>query len=176
MPRVFSAGAVVFHKSGSTIEYLLLQYGTRDPKKKKQRGLHWDFPKGHIESGETIPETIVREIEEETGIKHIQFIRGFKEKIKYFFVDKHSTETGPPRRLEKPTPQKKLVLKMVFFHLARSRTKKVLLTPEHVNYKWLPYEQAYKQVTHKNAKEILKRANHFLKNYYEEATKRHTRA
>ncbi len=169
MPRVFSAGAVVFHKSGATIEYLLLQYGTRDVQKKKQRGLHWDFPKGHIESGETIPETIVREIEEETGIRYIQFIKGFKEKIKFSFVDKHGAEKTTP--LE----QKAWVLKMVFFHLARSRTKKVRLTLEHVNYKWLPYEQAHKQVTHKNAKEILKRANLFLKNYYEEATQRHTR-
>ena len=30
---------------------------------------HWSFPKGHIEIGETIKDTALREIEEETGLK-----------------------------------------------------------------------------------------------------------
>ena len=53
---------------------------------------HWDFPKGHIEKGEKIKDTIRREVEEETGLKDIKFIEGFKEWIKYFF--KHNAD-GP---------------------------------------------------------------------------------
>src|SRR3989338_2610417 len=46
---------------------------------------HWDFPKGHVEHGETDETTTRREIEEETGIKDVKILPDFKEKIHYFF-------------------------------------------------------------------------------------------
>jgi len=136
MPIEKSAGAVIFRKEEGKIYYLLLRY---------QAG-HWDFPKGIIEKGEKIEETARREIKEETGIKALKFIEGFKEWIKYFFKLKE-----------------KNIFKIVTFLLAETKQKNVKISWEHIGYKWLPYKEALEQLTFKNAKEILKKANDFLK-------------
>ena len=141
MPLEKSAGAVIFRRENKKIKYLLLHYprGSRRPKPYR------DFPKGHIEKGEKPEATARREVEEETGLKDIKFIEGFKEWIKYFFEDKGQT-----------------VFKIVTFYLAQTKTKKVKISWEHIGYKWLSYEEALEQLTFKNAKEILKKANDFL--------------
>lgn len=137
-----SAGAVIFRKGGGKTYYLLLHYA----------GGHWDFPKGHIESGENEKETVLREVEEETGIKEINFIEAPKEKITYFFKKTYSYKSKAP-----------FVFKEVIFYLAETREKTVKISYEHEGFKWLPYKQAVERVTYKNAKNILKKANEFLK-------------
>ena len=137
MKRERSAGAIVFIKEKEPI-YLLLHY---------EEG-HWDFPKGHIEEKETDTETVKREVGEETGIKDIEIIPNFKEKIQYFFKFK-----------------KELISKEVVFYLAKTNTKQVKLSFEHIGFKWLTYDKAIEQLTYKNAKEILKKANDFLKTH-----------
>jgi 8-oxo-dGTP pyrophosphatase MutT (NUDIX family) len=54
-----SAGGIVFRKDGATWQVLMV---------KNRRG-SWTFPKGRVEEGETLEETAVREVEEETGVK-----------------------------------------------------------------------------------------------------------
>lgn len=140
MPFLKSAGAVVFRrepkKGDKEIKYLLIQYGLG----------HWEFPRGHIEKGETLEETARREIEEEVGIKDIKFIPGFKEWIKFFFKLKG-----------------KNVMKIATFLLGETKTKKVKLSFEHKDYAWLNYEEALKRLTFENSKKVLKKANEFLK-------------
>ena len=75
MPIEKSAGAIIFRKEGKKIFYLLIKYGWG----------HWEFPRGLIEKGESLEETALREIEEETGISDIKFVLGFKEWFKFFF-------------------------------------------------------------------------------------------
>ena len=135
MKQEKSAGAIVFRKDKEPI-YLLLQYEVK----------HWDFPKGNIEKGEKDIETVKREIEEETGIKDIEIVPGFKEKIQYYFKFKDD-----------------LINKTVIFYLAKTKTEKVKLSFEHIGFEWLPYDKAIEKLTFKNAKEILKKANEFLK-------------
>jgi len=106
---------------------------------------YWDFPKGHIEKGENLEETAKREVEEETGLKDLKLIEGFKEWIKYFFKFKE-----------------KNIFKIVTFFLAETKTKEVKVSFEHIGFKWLPYEEAIEKLTFKNAKEILKKANDYL--------------
>ena len=132
-----SAGAIVFRKDKEPV-YLLLQYEAK----------HWDFPKGNIEKGETDQETVKREIEEETGIKDIEIIKDFKEKIQYYF--KFEGE---------------LINKTVIFYLAKTKTEKVKLSFEHIGSIWLPYDKAIEKLTFKNAKEILENAHKFLKTH-----------
>jgi len=141
MPIEKSAGAVIFRKEGGKIYYLLLHY----PSNAKAPREYWDFPKGHIEKGENLEETAKREVEEETGLKDLKLIEGFKEWIKYFFKFKE-----------------KNIFKIVTFFLAETKTKEVKVSFEHIGFKWLPYEEAIEKLTFKNAKEILKKANEFI--------------
>ncbi len=145
MPREKSAGAVVFRRKGNVIYYLLLHY---------EAG-HWDFPKGHIEGRETEEETARREVFEETGIKDIDIKKGFKESVKYFFRKTYNL----PKHEKSKAPW---VFKVVDFYLAETCTKEVKISREHIGFKWLPYEEALKQLNFKNAKNILKKAHGFL--------------
>ena len=142
MPVERSAGAIVFCKKNNEIYYLLLRYPNSSGNTKKE---YWGFPKGHIERGEKIEETAKREVEEETGLKDIKFINGFKEQEKYFF-------TGGGKK----------IFKTVNSLLAETKTKEIKISSEHLGFKWLSYEEALKQLTFKNAKEILKKAHKFL--------------
>jgi len=145
MPREKSAGAVIFRREGDKIYYLLLHY---------EAG-HWDFPKGHIEGGETEEETVRREVLEETGIKDIDIKKGFREFVKYFFRKTYNL----PRREKSKAPW---VFKIVDFYLAETHTSEVKISHEHISFKWLTYEEALKQLNFKNAKNILKKADKFL--------------
>jgi 8-oxo-dGTP pyrophosphatase MutT (NUDIX family) len=129
-----SAGAIIF-LGVKPRQYLLLHY---------EEG-HWDLPKGNIEKGEEEKQTALREIEEETGITDISFITGFKEKIHYFYKR-----------------DCRLISKEVIFYLAETNEKEIKLSFEHIGFKWLPYKEALNQLTHKNAKELLKKAEQFL--------------
>ena len=56
----------------------------------------------------------------------------------------------------------KTIFKTVLYFLAQTKTKEIEISSEHICYKWLPYQEALKQLTFKNAKEILKKANDYL--------------
>jgi len=146
MPKETSAGAVIFRKEDNQTLYLLLHY---------EAG-HWDLPKGHIEANETEIETAKREVKEETGIQDIEIIDGFKEWIKYSFRDTYNLEEGSKEKAS-------FIFKIVTFYLAETKTEEVKISFEHTGYRWLPYEDAMKQLTFKKAREILEKANNFLK-------------
>ena len=59
-PGPSHAGGVVTRQSGGKIEYLVVQA--------KKAPQEWVLPKGHIEAGEMMAETAVREVQEETGV------------------------------------------------------------------------------------------------------------
>jgi 8-oxo-dGTP pyrophosphatase MutT (NUDIX family) len=145
MPKETSAGAVVFRKQNNEIYYLLLHY---------EAG-HWGFPKGHIEKGESEEKAARREVKEETGLEDIKIIKGFKEYIKYIFRDIY----GLKEEEKKKAPW---IFKIVIYYLAETKTKEIKISFEHIGYEWLPYEEALKRLTFKNAKEILTKANKFL--------------
>ncbi|OGZ57825.1 MAG: hypothetical protein A3B96_04475 [Candidatus Spechtbacteria bacterium RIFCSPHIGHO2_02_FULL_43_15b] len=127
-----SAGAVIFHKKRSKIEYLLLKH---------ELG-HWDFPKGHIEEGESIEGAARREIKEETGLENIRFFGGFKEHVKYVYKWE-----GEAR------------FKVVTFFLAESKIVKVVISDEHSEFAWALYKDAIKILKFKNQKNLLEKAN-----------------
>ena len=126
MGREISAG-VILVRNNPRREYLLLDYGS-----------HWDFPKGHIEPGEDPQTTAARELQEETGIRDARFVPGFRESMRYFY-----RKAGEG------------MLKVVIFFLAETPTGEVTLSHEHSGYLWLPYEEAVKRLTFKNARELL---------------------
>lgn len=142
MPVEKSAGAIIFKKEKGKTLFLLLQYPSVAHRAKRN---YWDLAKGHIEKGESEAETVKREIEEETSLKDIKFIKDFRETIKYFFQFKDRN-----------------ILKFVTFYLVEARQGNVKISEEHVDFSWLPYEEALKKLTFKNAKNILEKANDFL--------------
>ena len=142
--KQYTKNGAGFRKEKGKIYYLLLNYSAIG----KLSKTYWGFSKGTIEQGEKEIDTIKREVAEETGIKDLDFIEGFKETEKYFF--KHGRET---------------IFKTVYFLLAETKTEEVKLSFEHLDFKWLTYEEAIKQLTFKNAKEILQKANDFLQTF-----------
>ncbi|MFA6376441.1 MAG: NUDIX domain-containing protein [Candidatus Paceibacterota bacterium] len=142
MPKEVSAGVVVFRKEGGNIYYLLLRY----PAICHRAGVdYWDFVKGHIEAGESELETIVREAEEETGLRGLEFVEGFSQTMEYFFIH-----------------EGKKIFKSVSFRLAEASTKEIVLSDEHNDFAWLPYEQAYAALSFDNAKQVLEEADEHL--------------
>jgi len=141
-----SAGAVVFKKNGQKgeIEYLLLHY----PPSKKSAKDYWDFPKGHVEKGEDDKQAALREVAEETGLKKVRIVAGFATKIRYFFQF----------RGEK-------ISKTVVFFLAETKKKKINISSEHIGFQWLNYRRARRQLTFKNAKEVLAKVHRFSSNF-----------
>lgn len=133
MGREISAGVILFRRNPER-EYLLLDYGS-----------HWDFPKGHIESGEDAQTAAARELQEETGVRDARFIPGFKEGMRYFY-----RKSGEG------------MLKVVIYFLAETSTGYVTLSTEHSGYAWLIYETALRRLTFKNARDLLTKAQIFL--------------
>ena len=130
-----SAGTVLFIEEDKEKLFLLLHYPTG----------HWDFVKGKIENNESPEQAVIRETKEETGITDIEFIKGFKEKIEYSF--KFNGD---------------IVQKEVIFFLAKTNTKQVKISYEHLDYAWLDFNNALNKITYKNAKNILINAKNYL--------------
>lgn len=130
-----SAGVVLFNATGPEPEYLLLHYTAG----------HWDFPKGNIELGETERQTAVREIREETGISDVTFIEGFRHVVSYRY-----------------RKGRRVVSKEVVFFLAQTSAKDVVISHEHIGYAWRRYDDALRQLTFKNARNLLAASRAFM--------------
>ena len=125
-----SAGTILYQESPSGKIYLLLNYPSG----------HWDFVKGNIEKGETLKQTVLREVKEETDISDIKFVDGFEDKVEYYYQR-----------------EGELVHKQVVFFLARTSTNDVKLSHEHLNFIWLRYNDAMQKLTYKTAQNLLKK-------------------
>ncbi len=148
MPREKSAGAIIYRLEDNKPYYLLLHYGAG----------HWGFAKGHVEGVETDEQAAIRETEEETGIKDLKIIPGFKKIEKYLFRQYKEGVSDKDRKRGK-TPW---VFKLVVFFLAETKTKEIKISHEHKGFVWMSYEQAFKKITFKNSKNLLKKANDFI--------------
>lgn len=103
---------------------------------------HWDFPKGHVESGESEEETALREIREETGLSAV-ICPGFRETVNYL-IRGH-------------------IEKEVVYFLGRPRGSKVSLQAEEVSdYAFLPYEAARQRLTFDSNRRLLDKAQAFI--------------
>ncbi|MBI5035972.1 NUDIX domain-containing protein [Candidatus Micrarchaeota archaeon] len=130
-----SIGVILFRETEGKRLYLLLHYAAG----------HWDFPKGGAETCEEEEETLRRELGEETGIRLVDLVPGFGESFAYFFREKGQ-----------------LIRKTVFFYLGKTTQSEVKLSFEHIGSEWLEYRPAIERLTHKNAKQLLEKAEKFL--------------
>ena len=136
MKEEVSAGIILFNDINNR-KFLLLNYPSK----------HWDFVKGKMEKDETPHETALRETKEETGISDVEFIKGFKEEIEYYFYADDQE-----------------IHKKVIFFLGKTKTSDVVLSHEHLDFIWLNFGDALKKITYSNAKDLLKKSSEFLGN------------
>lgn len=130
-----SAGFILYTWRDGVAHYLLLDYGK-----------HWDFPKGHVEPGESDVQAALRELKEETGLRTISIAPEFSKEVVYFFRHK----------------SRGLIRKTVVLFLAHSEQTEVLLSDEHTSHLFLPLKAALNQVTFASARQILQAAGEWL--------------
>jgi len=132
----FSAGIILYYRFPQKIKYLLL----------KHKAGHWTFCKGHKNKGETKIQTATRELREETGITRINFLRK-----KVLIRENYRIKN------------REIIKKSVDFFIAESLKKKVKIDKFEIkNHRWCSYEVALRQITFKEARETLKKANKIL--------------
>ncbi|MGQ0813093.1 MAG: bis(5'-nucleosyl)-tetraphosphatase [Gemmatimonadota bacterium] len=133
-----SAGVIVFRRAGDECLFLLTL------SKLTKRAL-WEFPKGGVERGETLLETALRELGEETGIaeQEVTLVSDFQRTEDYRFT---AGDDG----------QRTLIHKQVTYFLAEtSKSAVVLSTRETSEFAWLPLSEALKRLRYAKRKRLL---------------------
>ena len=125
-PDISRAGGVVCRKKGDQLEYLLVR-ATRAPNE-------WVLPKGHIEPAETMEQTAVREVREETGVQ---------------------ARIGPVLGVIEYTVADELVT--IQFYLMQS--VKEGKPSEKREHQWFPLAEALQKATHRQTRELLQEAD-----------------
>lgn len=132
--REYTAGGLVFRKRNGQYEFLLIQ----DLKDR------WSIPKGHVESGETLEQTAIREIGEETGLKALKIIDKL-DKIHFFY------------RMEG-----KLIFMTTFVFLIESTDPTEEVEAENsegiIDVKWFSANHAHDLIEYKDTKTLLEMA------------------
>jgi 8-oxo-dGTP pyrophosphatase MutT (NUDIX family) len=135
-----TAGFIIFRKTDQGIKFLLMYKG----------GSYWNFPKGHLESGETDLEAAFREVYEETGLKKsdLKIIPEFRTYERFSF----KTDT-------------KIITKNIVLYLAETKKANIYVDPnEHYGFAWFLYKEATKIIGPKyvGIKKALRQAMNFI--------------
>ena len=138
-----SCGAIIFRFDKGVPYFLLLKYPTKSK--------YWGFVKGNVEPGETEEQTLNREAAEEAGLYDIKMIPHFRETQHYFY------------RYEG-----KLIRKDAVYFLAKTYDWKVKISHEHLDYKWVNYEEALELMKMRSARELLTKAYLFIQKNIEQ--------
>lgn len=138
-----SAGAVIYKKMDNDILFLLVY---------SKRNKEWGFAKGHIEADETEIEAALREIREETGIINISFIENFK------VTDSYKIKGTLP------STKDRIITKKVIYYLCYTNKDFTYKTDDEIgNCKWATCKEALSLLKYDKQKEILNKANKFIK-------------
>ena len=130
----YSCGAVVFKRAKGQILFVIVQ---------EQAGAY-SFPKGHMENGETEPETARREVFEEIGLKPV-FLPGFREEDEYDLAEKPG------------------IRKRVTYFLAEYQDEPLVPREGEIRgIQLLPYDQALLCFEHEGTRAVLTKALAFL--------------
>ena len=101
----------------------------------KHNAGHWDFPKGHVEEGETEFETAIREVKEETNID-----------IKIEKENRYISEYSP----------KEDVMKTVIYFLGEKIGGEDKPQIEEVSdVEWVDVNKPVERITHQRSKDIM---------------------
>jgi len=133
-----SAGGFVYRGVGDGCMVLL--GGRRRPPKGR---LTWGLPKGHVEPGETLAETAIREVREETGIEAaIERVLG---DIRYEFTKRPGTDDAVRIR------------KRVRYYLMRRTGGRLADRDDELDtVRWVPLAEAARMLTFPNERRIAR--------------------
>lgn len=106
----------------------------------KHNSGHWDFPKGHVEEGETEEQTAIREVKEETGID-VEVRKKHRYTIQYM-------------------PKSDVKKEVVFFLAKKKKGIEMPQVEEVEKVEWVAINEALQRITFENSKEILQKAIH----------------
>lgn len=139
-----SIGIIVFYADKDKIRFLLIKHSAG----------HWAFPKGHPDKGETQIETALRELQEETGIKKVEFI---SEQILLEDTYKFTGNNG-----EK-------IHKTVYYYIAESYQTEVRVdNDEIIDYKWCTLEESFTYLVYTETINLINKAFKFIYEYRNE--------
>ena len=102
----------------------------------KHNAGHWDFPKGHMEEGETEEQTAIREVKEETNIDVI--IPDINKK----YVIHYSPKLG-------------VVKEVVFFIASKKDGEEKRQEKEIEKVDWIELNKAVELITYESSKKIM---------------------
>ncbi len=137
--RHVSAGGVVYRLTNGEIEAVLC--GRSDP-------LRWSLPKGTPDKGESLEETALREVREETGLEVV--IEAALGNINYWFVT--------------PDNQASCNKTVHFFLMGQVGGSMDQHDPEFDEVRWFHSRQALKSLAYANETNVLKRALNVINN------------
>ena len=131
--RELSSGGIIYRDREDQIEFFFI----RDPYGR------WTFPKGHQEIGETLIETAIREIDEETGLRGLRFVANLG-KTRFRF-------TRGRAMIEK-------TVHLFLFEVSPKRKEKLPGTEGIHEAQWFPLEKAKKMSGYRNLDSLLSKA------------------
>lgn len=108
-------------------------------KHRKNTEPYWDIPGGRISEGQSVIDTLRREIEEETGITELAG---------------HEFLTAVVSNHEIPLNEKMLGLALMVYRVKIPAASTITLSDEHTDYEWVSRTEAKKRLAHKYPKEF----------------------
>ena len=135
-----SSGGVIFKAKEDGIQVVLISHHNQKGK------LIWCLPKGSVEKGESLQETAIREVREETGI--VGRILEKIGQIQYWFYSKEE--------------ETKIFKTVHFFLLEFLQGNESDHDSEVDEARWVALSEANGMLTHDSERQIMEKATHYL--------------
>lgn len=161
MVREISAGGVVIRQISGAWNVAVIE-PCRDAapptptKKPRSQSCLLALPKGLVDVGEKPAQAAIREVEEETGVKAVVIAK--LADIKYFYVRSWS--------------DRERVFKIVSFYLLAYESGRIDEISAEMRIEvrralWLPLDEALQQLSYKSERDVVRRAQEYLKSHPE---------
>lgn len=130
--KEYTAGGMVYRYRRGQLQILMIQ----------DRLGRWTIPKGHVEPGENLAQTAIREVGEETGLQRVK-IRDKLDRIHFFY-----------------RKEGKLILMTTYVFLMEAVGRSDRVVPEDsegiVDVKWFEKDEALRLIEYKDTEKLFR--------------------